>query len=187
MSPSFERLMCVCIPLLWAITPGCIDPGGLENGTMLLGPGVFGVSGDGLGWDGTTTLERGILMEVQNAYEVGGTDSVLSVYAENALSLPPPLPTGYVRFNRRRQNLDFYRADTTGFLIQFATNIDMSTDGSLSITMYENRVDLEQPIIDVDLGWNWHDCMRDDTLRASIYEETEYRALWYEAYCIFEK
>lgn len=179
------------VTLFWFAPCGCSRSGTIENGTLIMGPGVFEGTNAGVGWDGVTLLPQGILDEVAQSIEDGDAEAALDVYAKYSGQIPAPELTGYVGYKRRHLDLQYYRTDSTGFQVQFVTGSDVyigvDTTDELHLTLFEPRISTEVPIVDLDLGVNWRDCWRaDDDGHASwfYYNETDYRLLWYSVVCL---
>lgn len=183
-----KALVCTILVLLQA----CARRGGIENAVILLGPGVRLESGSVVGWDGVTTIPSPVFDDIVQAMGDQDTVAVREVYRRNTEILPQPKFTGYITYDGERSELLFYRDwDGTGYFLQFYSGIvSVGNQETLHVSLYENRISPEEPVVDLDLGVNWRDCRwADDTGDTSwfYYEETDYRLLWYSVFCVWPK
>jgi len=89
--------------------PSCSQEGSFENGRVLFGPGVFGAQGDGIAWDGTTSIPRSLLTAVTEAMETGNPDAVQAVYLDNIDALVPPILSGEIGYAKRSYGMERVR------------------------------------------------------------------------------
>lgn len=184
-----------CLSVVIMAIMACDRQGSIENGRLIMGPGVFSDSGPGTGWDGVTEVPRTIYDEIVQSMEDNDTVRAREVYLQNPEAVPPPALTGYITYDGERDDLEyFHNWDETGFFLQFVTKpynfIPVGMEDTLRLTLFDTRISTDEPIVDLDLGLNWRDCRDgEDTGDWSwfYFEETEYRLLWYNVFCVWNK